>query len=193
MTATAKSICNLGLGKIGASQVSQLDPPRSPVEKHCANGYPNWRDQELTKRAWVFATEWKTLTKTPATVVADDGRVNCFPLPTEMLRPIRRKGAAHNWVQRGRNLWTAQETLTVEGILRVPEATFDPLFVELLACRVAMESTEYITQSNAKTVTAVDLYKEALATAGRNNAFILEPDDTTAEDDEDSWIVGRYA
>jgi hypothetical protein len=51
----AKLICNLGLGKLGTqSRVANLDPPVSGVEKHCAQGYPTWRDSELRKHRWVF-------------------------------------------------------------------------------------------------------------------------------------------
>ena len=54
---TKVQIINLGLGKISSSLISRIDPPKSPLERYCADGYENWKRTEIAKRRWVFATD----------------------------------------------------------------------------------------------------------------------------------------
>lgn len=188
----AKTICNLGLGKIAASRVVTLSPPRSPVEKHCADGYANWRDDELGKRRWVFALEAATLTQAgdPQDKLLD-GRKYKYALPNDCLKPIRDKHT--EWVQRGLFLWSAYSSLPpIEYIRKANENEFPADFVNVLAARVAMESTEFCTQSNTKLQNAGQLYKDAVQSAGRSNAFVIGPEDTSLDDDNSTWITARW-
>lgn len=187
----ALSIINKGLGKIAASRISSIAPPKQPLERHCAEGYEHWVRSELQKRQWRFATEYAVLTQEgPAIDVPGDGRRYAFPLPTNSLAPIRAK--ASEWEQRGRSLYNPTSTLTIEHVIRVPEAQFDPAFVEVLACRVALECVEYATQSNTKIEAASAFYKEAVNEAYRSNAAVLGPRNLTTRDEDDTWVMARY-
>jgi hypothetical protein len=188
--ADAKSICNLGLGKIAASKISSLAPPRSAVERHCAEGYPQWRDSELTRNTWAFALSYRALTKTgPDVSVPEDGRIYQYALPNDCMQPIRDKHT--EWEQRGQFIYSVNSTLTLPYVKRANEADFHPLFVELLACRVAMECVEFATQSNTKGQAADQKYDYWLTEAKRVNAVIIGPQNVELDDDNDEWVQAR--
>lgn len=186
----ALSVCNLGLGKIAASRISSLSPPRSSLERHCASGYPTWRDQEIAKRRWVFA-----LAKTQLVQVAEpltSGRnIYQYGLPPKILRPLRDKHT--RWEIRGVVLFSdCPDGQWLEYLQRVDETLFDPLFTDVLASRVAVESVEFASQSNTKGQTADSHYAASVNEAARANAFIIGPEDIQTPDEEDTWISGRW-
>lgn len=189
---TSKEIANMGLGKIGASRINNLAPPVSPLEILIAGQYDQWKRSELAKRRWVFATIRATLTPLPGTETdLGDGRIYKYNLPGAFLRPVRNN--ASSWVQNGQFIYDSDSTLTLEYIQSVADSELtDPLFVDVLACRIAMECAEPATQSPGKKREAVLMYKDALAEAGRSNAFILDNDNPVSDDDNGySWVVER--
>lgn len=191
MALTDLQIINLGLGKISSSRVRNINPPTTPLERHVAEGYQHWRRSELQKHRWVFATvDDYALTQSEILDETRDYRKYKYDLPVDCLRPVRFQGA--DWKQRGRALYDRGDTLTIDYIADVPESEFDPLFVEVLACRVAMESVEYVTQSNTKEVNAVAKYDEAVSTARQNNAFIVGSEAIGADDYSFPFIADRY-
>lgn len=188
---TPITVINLGLSKIAGSRVSTISPPKTALERYMAANYPAWRDAELARRRWVFAMEWRTLTLQETLTSA--AKPYKYGIPNDALRAIRNRDA--EWEQRRRFIYSAQATLTVPFIIQVPENEFDPLFVEVLACKIAHESAEYVTQSNTKKDKAEKQYDLAVLEAGRNNAFTRGSDDETDEGDEDTefdWITKRY-
>lgn len=189
--ADAKSVINLGLGKIAASKVTTLDPPKSTLEKHCADGYPVWRDSEMSIRDWYFCQQNAQLTLTPEVNPVDvgDGRVYRYAVPTDMLRPIRDKRT--EWQQRGQFIFSRYNTLVLPYIARRPEAIWDALFIDVVACRVAKECTEYATQSNTKGESAETKYDKAVHLAARANMFVQGPVDIRLDDANDEWILAR--
>lgn len=188
--ADAKSVINLGLGKIAASRVVTLSPPKSQIERHCADGYPVWRDNELEIRDWYFAIENAQLTLSPAvTVDVGDGRIYRYAVPSDMLRPIRDKQT--EWQQRGKYIYSSNSTLALPYIARRPESDWDSLFIDVVACRVAMECTEFATQSNTKGERADTKYKNAVSAAARANMFVNGPLDIRTTDQDDEWIAAR--
>lgn len=188
--ADAKSVINLGLGKIAASRVVTINPPKSRLEQHCADGYPVWRDNELEIREWYCCLENAILTLSPAVEAdAGDGRVYRFATPTDMLRPIRDKQS--EWMQRGKYIYSRNSTLTIPYIARRPESDWNSLLIDVIACRVAMECTEFATQSNTKGDRADVKYKNAVSAAARANMFVQGPADVRVDDDNDEWILGR--
>lgn len=187
---TPEQILNLGLSKIGAAKVSSISPPRNGLERHCADGYPVWRDQELAKRRWVFCTEYEyILTQARAPV---DGAVRPYryAVPADALRVVRE--STDTWRQSGVYIDSDDPALKVTYIRKAPERDFDPLFVDVLACRVAMESVEFATQSNTKGQSAERRYDEAVKTAGRLNAFSIGPEQVTDSDEGYPFITNRF-
>lgn len=186
---TDKQIINIGLGKIGSSRIERIDPPRTSLERHCSEGYQNWKRTELTKRRWVFALEIDyVLTKVAE--LTDTDKPFKYSIPNDCLRPVREKFT--EWRQAGRFIFSAYDNLKLTYIRDVPEANFDPLFVEVLACRAARESVEYVTQSNTKNADADALYRAAVQDARAANAFTIGPEDIQADDDDFSFVNSRY-
>lgn len=185
-----KGIINLGLSKLGPTRVNILKPSSSPLEKKCAEFYPAWRRSELTKRRWVFNREFRRLTRdATAELQATADRKYAFALPSNSLRVIRDKTTT--WMQRGRFIYSATSPLIIEHHTDADEDTFDPLFVDVLALRVALECVEQITQSNTKAAIVKEWYKEALLEAFRNNAFIIGPEDIRVEEADSEWEQAR--
>ena len=182
-------IVNIGLSKIASSRVEQLNPPRSSLERFVAENYDHWKRSEISKRRWVFALEDEVQLTLVATV-SGRGRPYKYALPPEALRPVREKET--EWQQRGRFIWSAYTPLAVQLIMNVDEPDFDPMFVEVLACRIADECVEYVTQSNTKTETSSLRYDKAVADAGKNNAFIIGPEDVTSDDNDFPFLTARF-
>jgi hypothetical protein len=186
----AKLICNLGLGKLGTqSRVANLDPPVSGVEKHCAQGYPTWRDSELRKHRWVFSRTFKQLTQANVNVPTTAERPYAYSLPSDYIFAVRYK--TDTWQQRGQYVHTSKNVFVLEYHNRPSEAYFDPLFVDVLTCRVAMESMEFATQSRGKLELMMKQYEYAIGVASSRNAFIIDPEDLSVEDENDEWVLAR--
>jgi len=186
---TDVQIINLGLAKIGSSRIRDIAPPKSSLEQHCAEGYQMWKRTELAKHRWLFATVYQyTLTQT-AVVEREDGFNYVYGIPTDCLRPMRTKYTS--WKQGGRFILSEGETLDIDYIRNVPEADFDPLFVDVLASRVAMECVEYVTQSNTKKGDASVLYERSLNDAKKANAFTRGAEDIQYDDNDFSFITAR--
>jgi hypothetical protein len=186
---TMKEVCNQGLGKIGASRVVNLTPPVSTLEVKCATEYPQWKASELRKRRWVFATNLVPLGAllNPApTGAMTDGRTFIFALPGDCLRPIRPKNCS--WVQRGEFLYDFQSVINLEYVANKLDSDLtDPLFVDVLACRIAAECAELATQSPGKKQFAMSQHQAALDEAGRLNAFVIDPHETGGDDFAFTW------
>jgi hypothetical protein len=186
-----KEVCNLGLGKLGASRVNNLSPPISTLENKCAAEYPHWKNSELGKRRWTFATKlYRYTALTTLMVSPPDGRLYQFNVPGDLIRAIRPKNCT--WVRRGEFFYDIRNTIDLEYIRNVPDNEItDPLFVDVLACRVAVECAELATQSPAKKRDAQTLLQIAEMEAGRMNAFMLEPHETAGDDTAYSWDLAR--
>lgn len=190
--ADQKSVCNLGLGKIAASKVVNLAPPKSNIEKHCADGYPVWRDSELEERTWYFSLKYWKLTASPLLTTdptLPDGRVYKYAVPTDLIRAVRDRYT--EWEQRGKFIYSTQSALTIQGIARKPESDWPATFIDVVACRVAKESVEFATQSNTKGDTAEALYDKSIKRAARANAYVIGDQDVRLDDANDEWLQGR--
>lgn len=187
---TDVQIINLGLSKIASNRVARIDPAQTPLEAFMASNYKHWKRTELAKRRWVFATEehYKLTLESSRTDGVD--KPHKFALPIDCLRPIRNKTT--EWVQRGRYIYSAYNELYIDYIRNASEDEFDPLFDEVLASKVAYESAEYVTQSNAKKELAKAQYDDAIRVAGQCNAFVIGPEDIQADDNDFEWLAGRH-
>lgn len=189
----AKSIANLGLGKIGATRVTQLTPPKTVVEGLIASGFQQWKDSELKKRRWVFATVLATLSPTGISPIAGLDLPYQFALPGDILRPLRPAlPLSQQWVQRGQFLYSRNATLKLEYIQTVADNLLtDVSFIDVLAWRIAQEMVEPETQSNEKQIKADNGYLRAVNDAYQLNAWVLDPQPTGGYDEDYAWIDNR--
>lgn len=187
---TDVQIINNGLAKIAASRIKRIDPPSSPLEGFMASNYTQWKRSEIAKRRWVFALEKDYALTLDSTLVNVDKPYK-FLIPADCLRPIRTKYS--EWDQVGRYIRSNYETLAIDFIRNKDESEFDVLFNDVLASRISYESAEYVTQSNKKKEAALAGYQAAVRDAAKNNAFVIGPEDIQADDNDYSWVSGRYA
>lgn len=187
MPYTDVGIINLGLGKYSSSRINSISPGRTPLEVRCTQ-YPQWKESELSKRRWVFATD---LEYDLPQIAYEDGkrRPYVYELSSNVLRPIRESGAT--WRQSGRKIYSDVADLTIPIIENIPEADFDPLFVDVLACRVWMETLSLVKESDSGYDVAKDAYIDAVAVAAKNNAYVIGPEDVTSDDDAFPFLRGR--
>jgi hypothetical protein len=194
-------IANRALIKLGADTIIDfLDPTKSA---RTTNGmYAIVRDSELRAHRWNFAmkrVELPALVDTPAY-----GFKFLYQLPDDCLRIDMVNDSYLGHVSLGTDYRDAEVLpYAIEGrriladfpaplkfryISRVTDSTqFDALFVESLACRLAMEMAETLTQSPGKRKLAHDEYRAAIKMALGADAIESPPEDIP----DSSWMLSR--
>jgi hypothetical protein len=187
-TLSSTDICNRALDKLGAAPINTIAAPVLLNEQRFARIYPQTKARELKRHRWVFAFEEVELS--PLVARSLEGRYR-FPLPVDCLRPLRDDNTT--WLARGRELWDiGTGPLRLTYIKDVTETEFDAAFVEVLACRLAYEMAEIVTQNANKKEAAFAEWKEALADARRDNAFIVGEEVLNDSDNGFDWVTGRF-
>lgn len=187
-------IANRALSKLGAARITSLDDDNKPARAMKAR-YTLLRDAELEAYPWRFAIK---LTSLPALASAPlYGYANAYQRPFDDLRPISIGDhpvlheavgvvyAAGYTYQSGTAPFEiiGQEIhsdfgppLKYQYVQRVTDSGFyPPLFVEALACRLAADAAEELTQNAGKYDRAVAMYDRAIAEARRVNAMYRPP------------------
>lgn len=181
------SICNDALQKIGAeNRITSLteDSRNARAVNAC---YAEKRDAELRAHRWNFAIKRAVLS--PDTAVPAFHFSYQFTLPTDCLRPLPPRRTTLDWhVEGGKILTNDGTTINLRYISRVTDPNaMDPLFRDMLACRIAEQICEQVTQSNSKLEAVNAAYKASRAEARRNNAF----EQTADAPPTDSWELAR--
>lgn len=174
MASTPEDICNLGMILLGAEQIGSLSAPSTSRARTLALVYPQARDSELRKRRWKFARQYDSLPKDPSWAGSYPRKYR-YQLHGSVLRVLKPKGV--DWaIQRGYVYTDCDEASLVVEVIRndVHTGLYDPCFVDALVARIAYDTCEIFTQSNSKKAEARTKYKDAIAEAGRLNAFEIE-------------------
>lgn len=189
-------IFNQALIKVGSDPVvSEQD---SKGSRTLAAIYEVKRDAELAAHPWTFAI---TRAKIPASSTASAfGWARSYPVPAGFLRLVE---VGQFWVMydagqpartlfeiEGRAILTDEASpLSIRYVQRIDNpGLFSPLFVEALACRLALEIAEPVASASAADKQALQLaYREALATARRANAIERPPQPAP----DTSWWTAR--
>ena len=188
--ASEVDICNRALQKLGAKRIVSLSED-STNARACNAAYDLLRDFELELHPWLFAIQ-------RATLAADSeepewGRANAFQLPSDCLRILPPYPEDNlndlDWQIEGRKLLTDETApLYLRYIARIEDPNaMAPSFREALACRIALELAEQLTQSNTKKEGLREDYKATILAARKNNAIQSIP----AKSPDDPWITGR--
>jgi hypothetical protein len=188
--ATPEQHCNLALAKlVHKDRINTLAAPTLPLERHFALIYPHYRDVELAKHPWRFAqSRWKLVQTVGELEETDLPYV--YDFADDMLTLRREKRS--DWLIQGRTIATAEpDFIWVTGTKRVSEAYFDPLFVDVLVHRLALETCDWPGIPEGKRQLMLAGYQEAERVAGKQNAWLVEPHDTEGDDDQFSWIYAR--
>lgn len=191
--ASEVDIANRALSMLGESRITSLSDNNKPARAMNAR-YELLRDAELAAYPWRFAVRRVQLAA--STDVPEWGFTTIYDRPVDDLRPIKVGGMFINAeaigvmyessgiateetpyeIIAGRIQTNLSAPLDYEYIARVTDAgSFDALFVEALAARLAADAAEELTQSNSKKEAALFVYKEALKTARRTNSLYRPP------------------
>lgn len=197
--ATDVEIVNRALSKIGAKHITTLsDNTKEAREASAMFGIV--RDALLREYSWRFAVKRASVT-VDATAPAF-GYTKRYAIPADCLRLIQ-VGEFYPGPDLTDYVGSAVEPYAVEGgfiltddaspikiryIFRVEdESKFDALFIEALACRLAMELAEPITGNNGKRQLAQNEYMDLIRRAVRANAIENPP--TVLADGK--WLIAR--
>ena len=180
--ASTVQICNQALSKVGAARIIDLlDDTKNARILNAI--FDIKRDAELAAHPWTFAikrAEIPALSTAPAF-----GWLYSYPLPSDFLRLIEvgnetnlydTDSGARFQVEGGSILCDEASPLQIRYVYRVTNTgLFSALFVEALACRLAAEIAEELTQNSGKRDMAWAEYKEAIKQARRVNAIEQPP------------------
>lgn len=186
-------IANRALTKLGAERILLLTDPSKEARVMNAM-FDLVFDAELRRHRWKFAMRRAIL---PALVAAPEwGYRFAYQLPSDFLalvqvNDIYLRGLKQKtlWTLEGNQILTdLQAPLKVRYIRRVESlALLDPLFVEVLACKLAFEACETLTQSATKEQAAGEKYTFAVNEAIRQDAIENPPDELPWG----SWLDSR--
>lgn len=197
-------ICNRALTKLGSSRITSLSDNLKQARVMNAM-YDSVRRSEIRAHRWSFSM---TRTALPALSAAPAWGFNLqFQLPADFLRLDQLDyyfvwfGAG--WISSNYQGMPRSDVYAIEGgkiltdigaplkIRYAADVTdvniFDANFEEMLACKLAMEACEDLTQSSTKFQQIATEYADAQKTAIRTNA-IERPPEQLAESD---WILAR--
>jgi hypothetical protein len=191
MPSSEVSICNLALQKLGSARIVSLSQ-NVPQAKSVAACYESQRDNELRKYLWNFAKRRTTLAASavPPAFMYEAA----YPVPSDFLRLIKPARLGLDWHLEQHEgalaiLSNDGAPLEVRYLARVTNpALFDPSFVEMLACKIAWQTCEDITQSNTKKAALAEEYQYHRAEARRTNAFEIPHTPQPV----DEWLVARH-
>lgn len=187
-------IANRALTKLGQARIISLDDPTKAAAT-ISSMYDSVLEAELRAHVWSFA---RARAQLPALSSAPlFGFERQYALPTDWLRLLQvadvrvhaRRCYDELYSIEGRNLQTnLAAPLQIRYIRRVEDPNqYDALFAEVLACRLAVEACEDMTQSATKFQQVASLYDRALRDAIRSNA-VERPTQAIAED---TWLASR--
>lgn len=183
-------ICNLALQKLGAARITNLSDG-SANSNECNAAFEHVRDTELRTNKWKFALSRTVLAAVPVSPAF--GYAFAYPLPSDCLRPLFPSRVELDWKVENHNgvpslLTSEGDAIELRYIKRVTDPTlFDPLFVEAVACKLAIQLCERLTQSNTKKEAAERAYTYAIKEARRINAIEIG----RAKSPPDTWVAAR--
>jgi hypothetical protein len=190
MATSVVSIWNLALQKVGQSRVNTINEDNNNA-RHCAACYDKLRRSELRKVAWNFSITRAILA--PSTTIPEFTYSLGFPLPVDCLRVLLPPRLGLDWKIESLGGQTCilsndGNTLYIRYIQDVTDPTrFDANFEDMLACKMAWNMCEVLTQSNTKKNDLQLEYKDARNEARRLNAFEKIPD----AEPEAPWVAAR--
>lgn len=200
MATSEVAICNAALIKLGEDPILTLsdDVKRARIMKQ---RYAQVRDAELRRRRWKFSIRRASLAALSAPPDSDYARQ--FQLPNDYLRLIEGgdiasyadladyragSGSALYSIEGRAILTNLGAPLAIRYIAQIVDTTlFDAAFDESLACRLAWECCEAITQSDSKTEAKKQEYVFSVTEARRANAIEAPPENQA----DDTWVMAR--
>lgn len=180
-------VCNKALDKLGHGPITTLADGTKSANL-CTRAWPLIRDQVLRDHPWNFAIKRAVLAASNAAPAW--GFSAKFPLPSDNLRlvEVRDLSTSEYSVEDG-CIQADADTLYIRYVSRVTDPnSYDALFIDAAACRLAFEICEALTQSNTKKDALFQEYEDSLTRARRVDGQENPPQPY----EEDEWIAVRY-
>lgn len=190
------SIVNRALTKIGSERILTLNDEVKSARVMKAL-YEDTLAQELASYRWGFAikrAQLAALEEKPAF-----GYAFAYALPLDYLNMIQINGAELRMQYQGKALWSVEcnqvltdmeAPLMIRYVSLTKDARFySPLFVEVFACKLAVEACDSITQSNTKKNALLQEYQFAVSRAVQQSAIEKAPDVMP----DGNWLKARSA
>lgn len=188
MAYSSTDISNRALQKLGAKRITSLADGTSNA-RACAACFTPVLEAELRKHAWNEAIERAELAADATE--PDWGRANSFTLPADFIRLLpaypEDNTNTQDWQIEGNKILTNDAAPIYIRYIKSISSFRDPLLVEAVAAKMAIEMCEEITQSNAKKADAREDYKDAIREAKKMNSFENE----SPTPPEDVWLTVR--
>lgn len=179
-------ICNQALDKLGHGPITSLTDGTT-ASNLCNRNWPIVRDEVLRDHPWNFAI---TRTSTsPSTDTPGWGFTYQHTLPTDCLRVLEVKDMLPGEYQlESQGILADDSILYIRYVKRETDPNkYDSMFVNAVACRLALEMCESLTQSNTKKDALWREYDEWVNKAKSADAKENPP----APMAEDDWIRAR--
>lgn len=185
--ATSKvQLANLALQKLGQSRKLEALDQNSANARTLSLAYDAVRRRELRRYTWAFS-----ITRDSIAADADYNKWGdwiAYSKPNDFLRLIRddESGQVVDWKIEGDFILSMTASpLEIKYIADVDDPNkYDSLFFEAMACSLALQTCEEITQSTSRKANILDEYTTAIAEAKRCGAIEKE----AQEFPEDEWL-----
>ena len=197
--ASQVDIANRALTKLGAARIISFGDDNKQA-RAVSSMFDIVRDAELRSHIWSFSIKRTSL---PALISAPDwGFKSEYQIPADCLRILmvndvyggpnmsdyRNSPTADYSLEGNKILTDFGAPLKLRYISRVQDTTqWDSMFVEAMACRLAMEMAEDLTQSNTKRELAQAEYMAMLRSAIRASSIEQPAQDLP----DNSWLLSR--
>lgn len=151
-------ICNLALDLLSAGTITNVSDPSDATEELLARHYALTRRKVLRQHPWNFATKRAVLAADSGTPVF--GYSKQYTLPADCVRVLRLSGSdneviPHELYQIEGNKILTSDTFSSSGAVNLiyiydikTVSSFDPLFIDLLSCELALSIAYKVTDSN---------------------------------------------
>lgn len=186
MPVNETQICNLALQKLGAARIVSMSED-SKNARAVSAAYEPVRDLVLSSQKWRFAFARAVLANDPTAPLFDYGYA--YRKPTDFLALVFSNDDATDWSLEGEFILSNfGPPLNLPYIQRVIDTSkFPPTFSEAVACKLAWQLCEELTQSNTKKADAKAEFEDAIKEARRVNAIQSLAQDAPT----DGWVAAR--
>jgi hypothetical protein len=188
--ASQTDICNIALQKLGAGKIVSISED-SRIARSCLTAYTHCLEKELRTHPWRFAIQRASLAEdaTPP----DWGKAASYELPTDFLRLLSPYPEDNindlDYEIEGRKIYSDEGSpLYIRYIARTTDPNLmDAAFRDVLACSMADQMCEELTQSNSKKASIAADKALAIKEARRANAI----ESISSVPPEDEWVTVR--
>jgi len=172
MAESEVQICNMALGRVQGSPITDLETDDSKSATLCRTFYESARDATLRDHPWSFATTRQLLAISSSPALAPTLYTYTLPEDPYCLRPLcllnsldlYREARGYPFTVEGRVLLTDMYAAGLKYIARITDpGEFDALFTDALAWRLAAELLKPIEGSSP--VDPWLMYKDVLTSA----------------------------